>query len=135
MKQTQTKYFECSDAGLDMCFGGITKNQENFKKLLNLGYNENAVNSVSVVGDHVTFTYDGAHNYKANRVLKVMSGELASINNGEFWIDAVTTNTVTMTIDGAPILIAGGFTTKIASLGWDLVYEVGNIQIYSMQVS
>lgn len=132
MKQTQTKYFDCSDFGIEMCFGGITKNQENFKKLLNLGYNENTVNSVSVAGDQVTFTYSGAHNYKSNRVLRVVSGELALINDGEFWIDQVTTNTVVMTITGAPSSIEGGFLTKISPLGWDLVYELGNIQIYGM---
>src|SRR5690606_24710178 len=30
-------------------------------------------------------------------------------------------------------LVAGGFVTCIASLGWDLVYELGNIQIYKFQ--
>ena len=39
---------------------------------------------------------------------------------------------MTLTIDDAPLSVASGFTTKVAPLGWDLVYEVGNIHIYKM---
>ena len=132
MKQTQTKYFDCSDIGLEMCFGAVNRNPESFKKILTLGYNQQTVTNVSVVGNQVTFTYGGAHGYVADRVLKVDSGALASINHGEFWINSVTTNSVTLTIDDAPLSVASGFTTKVAPLGWDLVYEVGNIHIYKM---
>lgn len=130
MKQTQTKLFDFSDVGLDFCAGSKSLFPDRFKKMLALGYNVQTVTNVAVVGDQVTFTYGGAHGYVADRVLKVDSGALASISGGEFWIDSVTTNTVTMTIDDAPISVTSGFITRIASLGWDLAYENAHIHIY-----
>src|SRR5690606_35768536 len=102
MKQTQTKLFDFSDAGLDFSAGSKNLFPDRFKKMLSLGYNVQTVTSVAVAGNQVTFTYGGTHGYAADRVLKVDSGPLSLINEGEFWIDAVTTNTVTMTIDDAP---------------------------------
>lgn len=133
MKQTQTKLFDFSDVGLDFCAGSKNLFPDRFKKMLALGYNEQTVSNVAVSGNQVTFTYGGAHGYAADRVLKVGSGALAAINGGEFWIDSVTTNTVTMTIDGAPNSITGGFTTRISSLGWGLVYEQNNIHVYKLK--
>lgn len=133
MKQTQTKLFDFSDVGLDFCAGSKNLFPDRFKKMLSLGYNEQTVSSVAVAGNQVTFTYGGTHGYVADRVLKVSSSELLSINDGEFVIDSVTENTVTMTIDGAPALIAGNFTTKVASLGWELVYEQTNIHVYKFK--
>ena len=101
--------------------------------MLSLGYNEQTVSSVTVAGNQVTFTYGGTHGYVADRVLKVNAPELLSINGGEFVIDSVTENTVTMTIDGAPESIAGNFTTKVASLGWSLEYENSNVHIYKFK--
>lgn len=133
MKQTQTKMFDFSDVGLDFCAGSKNLFPDRFKKMLSLGYNEQTVSSVAVAGNQVTLTYGGTHGYVADRVLKVSAPELLSINDGEFVIDSVTTNTVTMTIDGAPASIAGNFTTKVASLGYDLVYEQANIHIYKFK--
>jgi hypothetical protein len=130
MKQTQTKMFDFSDVGLDFCAGSKSLFPDRFKKMLSLGYNTQTVASVAVSGNQVTLTYGVTHGYASDRVLKVNSGPLSLINNGEFWIDSVTTNTVTMTIDNAPVSIAGAFTTNIASLGWQLEYEQANIQIY-----
>lgn len=133
MKQTQTKLFDFSDVGLDFSTVSTNLYLDRFKKMLALGYNEQTVSTVAVVGNQVTFIYGGAHGYAAGRVLKVNSGGLAAIYNGEFWIDSVTTNTVTMTIDDAPLSVTGGFTTKIAPLGWDLMYETGQVQIYKFK--
>ncbi|WKT71968.1 hypothetical protein [Acinetobacter variabilis] len=133
MKQTQTKLFDFSDVGLDFCAGSKNLFPDRFKKMLVLGYNEQTASSVAVSGNQVTFTYGGAHGYVADRVLKVDSGALASINGGEFWIDSVTTNTVTFTLDDAPTSVSSGFTTRIASLGWDLVYEQDHIHIYKFK--
>jgi len=133
MKQTQTKLFDFSDVGLDFCAGSKNLFPDRFKKMLSQGYNVQTVTGVAIVGDQVTFTYGGAHGYVADRVLKIDSGALASINGGEFWIDSVTVNTVTMTIDNAPISAAAGFTTRIASLGWELVYEVGMVHVYKLK--
>lgn len=133
MKQTQTKLFDFSDVGLDFCAGSKSLFPDRFKKMLALGYNVQTVTNVAVVGDQVTFTYGGAHGYVADRVLKVDSGLLSSINNGEFWIDSITTNTVTFTLSDAPLSVPHGFTTRIAPLGWDLIYEVGNIHIYKFK--
>lgn len=123
MKQTQTKYFSFEDVGLDFCTASSGLWMDRFEKMLATGYNEQTVSSVSVTGATVVFTYAAAHGYAEDRVLQVVSGPLAAINGGEFRIDAVTTNTVTMTIDDAPSSISGGFTTKVASLGWEKVYE------------
>lgn len=133
MKQTQTKLFDFSDVGLDFCAGSKNLFPDRFKKMLALGYNEQTVSSVAVAGNQVTFTYGGTHGYVADRVLKVNAPELLSINGGEFVIDSVTANTVTMTIDGAPTLITGNFTTKVASLGWESVYEQAHIHIYKFK--
>src|SRR5690606_4254920 len=133
MKQTQTILFDFSDVGLDFCAGSKNLFPDRFKKMLALGYNERTVSSVAVVGNQVTFTYGGTHGYVADRVLKVSAPELLSINSGEFVIDSVTENTVTMTIDGTPASIAGNFTTKVAPLGWDLVYELNHIHIYKFK--
>lgn len=133
MKQTQTKLFDFSDVGLDFCAGSKNLFPDRFKKMLSLGYNVQTVASVAVVGNQVTLTYGGTHGYVADRVLKVDSSALAAINGGEFWIDSVTTNTVTFTLDDAPFSITGGFTTRIASLGWDLVYENAHIHIYKFK--
>lgn len=133
MKQTQTKLFDFSDVGLNFCAGSKALFPDRFKKMLSLGYNEQTVSSVAVTGNQVTFTYGGTHGYIADRVLKVNAPELLSINGGEFVIDSVTANTVTMTIDGAPTLITGNFTTKVASLGWSLEYESGQVQLYKMK--
>lgn len=130
MKQTQTKHYSWGDTGLDFCASSMNLIQDRFKKMFVYGFNERTVSSVSVLDDQVTLTYAQAHGYAAERVIKVMSGPLADINEGEFWIDSVTTNTITITVDAAPSSISGGFITKIAPLGWDLVYEVDDVQIY-----
>lgn len=130
MKQTQTKLFDFSDVGLDFCAGSKNLFPDRFKRMLVLGYNLQTVTSVSVAGNQVTFEYGVSHGYVADRVLKVSSGPLAAINDGEFVIDSVTATSLTMTIDTAPISIAGGFTTVIAPLGWELVYEQANIHVY-----
>lgn len=133
MKQTQTKMFDFSDTGLDFSAGSKNLFPDRFKKMLALGYNVQTVSNVTVAGNQVTFTYGGAHGYAVGRVLKVNSGALTSINGGEFVVDSITTDTVTMTIDTAPFLIAGNFTTHIASLGYEIVYEKSNIHIYKFK--
>lgn len=133
MKQTQTKLFDFSDVGLDFCAGSKNLFPDRFKKMLALGYNEQTVSSVAVAGNQVTLTYGGTHGYVADRVLKVSAPELLGINGGEFVIDSVTENTVTMTIDGAPTSITGNFITKVTSLGWELVYENSNVHIYKFK--
>ena len=133
MKQTQTKIFDFSDVGLDFCAGSKNLFPDRFKKMLALGYNTQTVSSVAVSGNQVVLTYGVSHGYAADRVLKVSSGGLVAINDGEFVIDSVTANTITMTIDGAPTSIVGNFTTHIAPLGYELVYELANIHIYKFK--
>lgn len=133
MKQTQTKLFEFSDVGLDFCPGSKNLFPDRFKKILAFGYNVQTVSGIAVAGNKVTLTYGGAHGYVANRVLKIDSGILSSINNGEFWVDSVTTSTVTFTLDGAPASILSGFTTRVAPLGWTLMYEKENVHVYKMK--
>lgn len=133
MKQTQTKLFGWSDVGLDFCIASRSLLFDRFKRMFVLGYNEQTVTDVAVAGNQVTLTYGGAHGYVADRVLKVESGALSLMNNGEFYIDSVTTNTVTMIIDDVPSVIAGSFKTKVAPLGWEIVYEVDTVQIYKFK--
>lgn len=133
MRQTQTKHFSWEDAGLDFCVASSNLMLDRFKKMFSDGYNEKTVSSVSVSGNQVILTYGVAHGYVVDRILKINSGALASINGGEFAIDSVTTNTVTLTIDDAPSSIASGFITKVASLGWQLVYELDRVQVYKFK--
>ncbi len=133
MKQTQTKLFEFSDQGLDFSAGSKNLFPDRFKKMLAQGYNTQTVSSVTIAGNQVTLNYGMNHGYVADRVLKVDSGGLSSVNAGEFWIDSVTTNTVTFTLDDAPSSITGGFTTRIAPLGWSLEYENSNVHIYKFK--
>lgn len=133
IKQTQTKVFDFSDVGLDFCVASRALIPDRFEKMLSTGYNLQTVNSVSISGDQITFTYGGAHNYVSDRVLKVEGGPLASINNGEFRLDSVTPTTVTFTLEGSPSSIPGGFNTYVAPLGWDQVYKEGLVHIYKMK--
>lgn len=133
MKQTQTKMFDFADVGLDFCPGSKNLFPDRFKKMLSQGYNEQTVTSVSVTGNQVTLNYGVSHGYAADRVLKINSGALSAINGGEFWIDAITTTSVTLTIDTAPASISGGFVTKIAPIGYSLVYEQSNIHVYKFK--
>lgn len=129
IKQTQTKMFDFSDTDLNFCAGSKSKFPDVFKKMLATGFNNKVVSSVTVSGDQVTLDYGVNHGYKADRVLAIETPGLI----GEFYINSVTTNTVTLTVPGAPISIAGGFTTKVASLGWELVYEQPFIHIYKFK--
>lgn len=133
MKQTQTKLYSFEDVGLNFSNEAKTYFPDRFKKMFATGYNTQTVTSISVAGNQVTFTYGGDHGYTVNRVLKIASGVLASINNGEFVIDSVTINTLTMTIDGAPTSISSGFSTYVAPLGWDLVFEQPFIHVYKIK--
>ena len=128
IKQTQTKMYDFSDVDLDFCAGSKNKFQSVFKKMLVTGYNHQTASSVSISGDQITLTYGVTHGYKADRVLQVTaSGGF----NKEVYIDSVTTNTVTCTVlDGITNGLTGVINSRIASLGYDLVYEFGNIQIY-----
>lgn len=133
MRQTQTKHFSWEDVGLDFCVASSNIMLDRFKKMFADGYNEKTVASVTVSGNQVVLTYADAHNYVVDRILKINSGDLATINGGEFAIDSVTSTTVTLTIDDAPSSIAGGFTTKVASLEWQLVYELDRVQVYKFK--
>jgi hypothetical protein len=129
IKQTQTKMFDFSDADLDFCAGSKNKFPSVFKKMLAQGYNSKVVSSVTIAGDQVTLDYGVSHGYVADRVLAINTPGLV----GEFYIDSVTSNTITMTVANATTSIAGGFTTKVAPLGWELVYENAHIHIYKFK--
>lgn len=129
IKQTQTKMFDFSDAGLDFCTGAKNKFPEVFKKMLATGYNPQTVASVSITGDQVILTFGVTHGYVADRVLAVTA---SGGYNKEVYIDSVTSNTVTFT-QAVTTGLTGTITTKVASLGWELSYELANIQIYKMK--
>ncbi|MDO3665347.1 hypothetical protein [Acinetobacter higginsii] len=129
IKQTQTKMFDFSDAGLDFCTGAKNKFPEVFKKMLATGYNPQTAASVSIAADQVTLIFGVNHGYVADRVMLVTaSGGF----NKEVYIDSVTSNSVTFT-QAVTTGLTGTITTKVASLGWELSYELANIQIYKMK--
>ncbi|MCY6411185.1 hypothetical protein QTA56_03405 [Acinetobacter sp. VNH17] len=131
IKQTQTKLFDFSDVGLDFCMGSKNKFPEVFKKMLSAGYNLKIANSVSISGSQVILTYGVNHGYVADRVLQVTA---TGGFNKEVYIDSVTASTVICTVlDGITAGLTGAINTKIAPLGWSLVYEVGNIHVYKMR--
>lgn len=129
MKQTQTKLFDFSDVDLDFCSGSKNKFPIVFKKMLAQGYNSKVVSNVTVAGDQVTLDYGANHGYSADRVLAINTPNLV----GEFYIDSITANTLTITVPNAPQSITGSFTTKVASLGWELVYELAHVHIYKFK--
>ncbi|WP_212388519.1 hypothetical protein [Acinetobacter junii] len=131
IKQTQTKYFDFSDVGLDFCAGSKNKFPEVFKKILATGFNLQTASSVSIAGSQITLTFGVNHGYVADRILKV---EATGGFNKEIYIDSVTTNTVVCTVlDGNTTGLTGTISTKIAPLGWTLVYENGLVQLYKMK--
>ncbi|RLL43008.1 hypothetical protein D9K79_11615 [Acinetobacter cumulans] len=129
IKQTQTKMFDFSDTDLDFCGGSKNKFPTVFKKMLAQGYNSKVVSSVLVTGDQITLDYGVNHGYVAGRVLVINTPGL----DGEFYIDSVSSNTLTITVQNAPASIDGGFTTKVAPLGYELVYENAHIHIYKFK--
>lgn len=131
IKQTQTKMFDFSDVGLDFCAGSKTKFPEVFKKMLATGYNPQTASSVSISSDQITLTYGVTHGYKADRVLQVTaSGGF----DKEVYIDSVDGQSITCTVlDGNTTGLSGTITTKVASLGWELVYELNHIHIYKFK--
>lgn len=131
MKQTQTKLFDFSDIGLDFCSGSKALYPAVFKKILTNGYNPKTALSFSITGSQVTLTFGVNHGYPADRVLLISaSGGF----NKEVYIDEVTSSTVTCTVlDGDTTGLSGTINTKIASLGWTLVYENGQVQLYKMK--
>ncbi|MFR9677498.1 hypothetical protein [Acinetobacter sp. SEK570] len=129
IKQTQTKMFDFSDVGLDFCSGSKNKFPEVFKKMLATGYNPQTAASISITSDQVTLTFGVNHGYVADRVLLVTAtGGFSK----EVYIDSVTSNTITFT-QSVTTGLSGTITTKVASLGWELVYELNHIHIYKFK--
>lgn len=128
IKQTQTKLFDFSDVGLNFSAGSKNLFPDRFKKMLSTGYNPQTASSVNIVDNQVTLIYDVLHGYVADRVLQVT----AVGYDKEVYIDSVTSSTVTFT-DTTISGIVGNVNTKVASLGWELVYELANIQVYKFK--
>lgn len=129
MKQTQTKFYDFSDVGLDFSAGSKALFPDRFKKMLALGYNPQTASSASITGNQVTLTYGVTHGYVADRVLQVTA---AGGYNKEVYIDSVTSSTVTFT-DATATGLTGLISTKVAPLGWELMYEVANIHVYKFK--
>ena len=129
MKQTQTKLFDFSDVGLDFSAGSKALFPDRFKKMLALGYNPQTASSASITGNQLTLTYGVTHGYVADRVLQVTA---AGGYNKEVYIDSVTSSTVTFT-DATATGLTGLISTKVAPLGWELVYELAEVQLYKMK--
>ncbi|MBF7696613.1 hypothetical protein [Acinetobacter rathckeae] len=129
IKQTQTKMFDFSDVGLDFCSGAKLLFPSIFKKILANGYNKQTVTSINISGNQVTLGFGVSHNYKADRVLKVIaSGGYSQ----EVYIDSVTDQSLTFT-DNNTSNLNGTVTSYIASLNWSLLYESDSVHLYKMK--
>lgn len=133
MKQTQTKMFSFEDVGLNFCNEAKTFFPDRFKKMFASGYNTKTVANTSVSGNQVVLNYGVVHGYALGRVIKINSGPLSVTNNGEYVIDRVTETSVSIIVDDAATSIAGGFTTHVAPLGWELVFEQPFIHVYKIR--
>lgn len=133
MKQTQTKLFSFEDVGLNFCNESKTFFPDRFKKMFATGYNSKTVVNTSVSGNQVTLNYGVVHGYALGRVIKINSGPLSFINNGEYVIEGVTETSLSIMVDGMPASIVGGFTTHVAPLGWELVFEQPFIHVYKIR--
>lgn len=135
IRQLQTRLYDFSDTGLDFCAGAKNKIRGVFKKIYVDGYNPQTVSSLDFIDEgvqrKVTLHYPTAHGYVQDRVI-----ELSDANGykEEFYVFSVTANDVVFYTDQT---FTGSFTnplvTKVASLGWTLVYEVGDVVIYKFK--
>lgn len=129
--RTDVKRYKATDTGLNATLVRGT-NIAFLKAILSTGYNEKTVSNVTNDGNFVTLDYGVAHGYVLERVLQI-SGATDPQLNGEHAIIQVTANTVTIELKALPASLGGLIKTKVAPLGFNLVYEATNLAIFEFQ--
>lgn len=129
--RTDVKRYKATDVGLNATLVRGT-NIAFLKAILSTGYNEKTVSNATNDGNFVTLDYGVAHGYALERVLQI-SGATDPQLNGEHAIIQVTANTVTIELKALPAGLGGLIKTKVAPLGFNLVYEATNLAIFEFQ--
>lgn len=129
--RTDVKRYKATDTGLNATLVRGT-NIAFLKAILSTGYNTKTVSSVTNDGNFVTLDYGVAHGYVLERVLQISGADDPQLN-GEHAIIQVTTNKVTIELKALPTGLGGLITTKVAPLGFNLVYEATNLAIFEFQ--
>lgn len=129
--RTDVKRYKATDTGLNATLVRGT-NIAFLKAILSTGYNTKTVSSVTNDGNFVTLDYGVAHGYVLERVLQISGADDPQLN-GEHAIIQVTTNKVTIELKALPTGLGGLITTKVAPLGFNLVYEATNLAIFQFQ--
>jgi hypothetical protein len=129
--RTDVKRYKATDIGLNATLVRGT-NIAFLKAILSTGYNTKTVSSVTNDGNFVTLDYGVAHGYVLERVLQISGADDPQLN-GEHAIIQVTTNKVTIELKALPTGLGGLITTKVAPLGFNLVYEATNLAIFEFQ--
>lgn len=129
--RTDVKRYKATDVGLNATLVRGT-NIAFLKAILSTGYNEKTVANVTNDGNFITLDYGVAHGYVLERVLQI-SGAADPLLNGEHAIIQVTANTVTIELKALPTGLGGLIKTKVAPLGFNLVYEATNLAIFEFQ--
>ncbi|QPF36519.1 hypothetical protein H0S57_08145 [Acinetobacter johnsonii] len=129
--RTDVKRYKATDTGLNATLVRGT-NIAFLKAILSTGYNEKTVSNATNDGNFVTLDYGVAHGYVLERVLQITGAEDSKLN-GEHVIIQVTANTVTIELKALPAGLGGVIKTKVAPLGFNLVYEATNLAIFEFQ--
>ena len=129
--RTDVKRYKATDTGLNATLVRGT-NIAFLKAILSTGYNEKTVANVTNDSNFVTLDFGVAHGYVFERVLMI-SGANDPQLNGEHTIIQITTNTVTIELKALPTGLEGLIKTKVAPLGFNLVYEATNLAIFEFQ--
>lgn len=129
--RTDVKRYKATDTGLNATLVRGT-NIAFLKAILSTGYNEKTVSNVTNEGNFVTLDYGVAHGYVLERVLQISGADDTKLN-GEHAIIQVTANTVTIELKALPTGLGGLIKTKVAPLGFNLVYEATNLAIFEFQ--
>lgn len=129
--RTDVKRYKATDVGLNASMVRGT-NIAFLKAILTTGYNTKTVSSVTNEGNRIILDYGIAHGYALERVLMISGADDPQLN-GEHAIIQLTTNTVTIELKVLPTGLGGIITTKVAPLGFSLVYEATNLAIFQFQ--
>lgn len=129
--RTDVKRYKATDTGLNATLVRGT-NIAFLKAILSTGYNTKTVSSLTNDGNFVTLDYGVAHGYVLERVLQISGADDPQLN-GEHAIIQVTANKVTIELKALPTGLGGLITTKVAPLGFSLVYEATNLAIFQFQ--
>ena len=99
------------------------------------GFGTMAVSSLTVAGGVATASFAAVHPYRVDLVVRVVGAGLAAAN-GEQRITAVTTNSASFALPGAPDgpISGSGITMEVAPLGWLEPFTNGAVSVFKPSV-